>query len=138
MKSQEKDTNKSKNKNISKTIEKRIYKAKEKNTSKALEKNLFLNRELSWLEFNGRVLEEACDQKHNPALERMKFLSIVSSNLDEFFMVRVASLIDQYQAGINSRDFSGMTPEEQLKNITARIQTMVKEQYEVYNNSLIP
>ncbi len=109
-----------------------------RNKNKSQDKNVFINRELSWLEFNGRVLEEACDTRNNPVLERMKFLSIVSSNLDEFFMVRVASLMDQYLAGINGRDFSGMTAEEQLLKIEEKIQVMVKEQYDCYNKSLIP
>ncbi|KNY25934.1 RNA degradosome polyphosphate kinase [Pseudobacteroides cellulosolvens] len=109
-----------------------------KNKNKAQDKNVFINRELSWLEFNGRVLEEACDTRNNPVLERMKFLSIVSSNLDEFFMVRVAALMDQYLAGINGKDFSGLTPEEQLMRIEEKIQVMVKEQYDCYNKSLIP
>jgi len=100
--------------------------------------NIYFNRELSWLEFNERVLEEACDLKNNPVFERMKFLSIVSSNLDEFFMVRVASLIDQAMAGLNIKDSSGMTPDEQLNKITVRIKQMVKEQYDCYNDSLIP
>lgn len=113
-------------------------KIQSKNKNKFNAKNIFINRELSWLEFNGRVLEEACDAKNNPVLERMKFLSIVSSNLDEFFMVRVASLMDQYLAGISGRDFSGLTPEEQLIKVEEKIQLMVKEQYNCYNKSLIP
>ena len=78
--------------------------------------NDFLNRELSWLEFNGRVLEQSED-KTNPLLERLKFLSITSSNLDEFFMIRVAGLKAQVQSGYNQQDISGMTPIEQLQKI---------------------
>ena len=76
----------------------------------------YFNRELSWLEFNARVLEEAED-KSNPLLERMKFLAIVSSNFDEFFMVRVASLKAQVRAGDTVPDASGKSPAEQLAAI---------------------
>lgn len=76
----------------------------------------FINRELSWLEFNQRVLEEALDPS-NPLLERLKFIAIVSSNLDEFFMVRVAGVQDQIEAGFRKRDSSGLTPEAQMKKI---------------------
>ena len=79
----------------------------------------YLNRELSWLEFNKRVLEES-QCKNNPLLERLKFISIVSSNLDEFFMVRVGLLWDQIRAGINKRDLSGLNAEEQLTMISIR------------------
>lgn len=97
----------------------------------------YFNRELSWLEFNGRVLEEAYDRK-NPLLERTKFLSIVSSNLDEFFMIRVASVREQLNAGLSKPDSSGMTPSEQLKRISLKAHGMVHEQYNCYNRSVIP
>ena len=71
----------------------------------------FTNRELSWLEFNQRILGEARDRK-NPLFERMKFLSITASNLDEFFMVRIASLKDMVNAGYKKKDIAGMTPQE--------------------------
>jgi polyphosphate kinase len=86
---------------------------------------LFINRELSWLEFNGRVLEQGRD-KLVPPLERMRFLSIVSSNLDEFFMVRVAGLRHQAAARPDSRDISGMTPAQQLESINARVRRMAE------------
>ncbi|AJA47653.1 polyphosphate kinase [Clostridium pasteurianum DSM 525 = ATCC 6013] len=93
----------------------------------------FINRELSWLEFNKRVLEEAGD-KNNPLLERLKFLSIVSSNLDEFFMIRVASLIEQVQANFKKVDFSGLTSSEQVKKITEKVHDMVHNQYDIYKS----
>ena len=84
----------------------------------------FFNRELSWLEFNTRVLEEAQDLK-NPLFERLKFLAITASNLDEFFMVRVASLNDQIIAGYSKKDSAGMLPKEQLDKITLRVHELV-------------
>jgi polyphosphate kinase len=88
---------------------------------------LFINRELSWLEFNDRVLREGLSETV-PLLDRLKFLAIVSSNLDEFFMIRVAGLMQQRGAGIRKRDFSGMTPHQQLGKISARVHQMVTEQ----------
>ena len=94
----------------------------------------YLNRELSWLEFNDRVLEEALD-KTNPLMERLKFLAISASNLDEFFMVRVSSL-----AGIDSvaTDPSGLTPREQIDAIAQRAHEMVARQYSCFTRSLLP
>ena len=74
----------------------------------------FTNRELSWLEFNQRILGEARDRK-NPLFERMKFLSITASNLDEFFMVRIASLKDMVNAGYKKKDIAGMTPHQPVR-----------------------
>ena len=101
-----------------------------------LKRNYF-NRELSWLEFNERVLNEACNSSQNPIFERVKFLSIVSSNLDEFFMVRVASLFDQMLAGFNEPDIAGFTPREQINLISVRAYRMVCDQYNCYNRSII-
>jgi polyphosphate kinase len=98
----------------------------------------FFNRELSWLEFNERVLEEACDINNNPILERVKFISIVSSNLDEFFMVRVASLSDQILAGFNELDMGGFSPTEQINLISQRAHKMVNDQYNCFNRSILP
>jgi polyphosphate kinase len=99
----------------------------------------YLNRELSWLEFNGRVLEEAADPT-NPALERIKFLSIVSSNLDEFFEVRVAGLQEQLYAGLEPQDFpaDGLSPMEQLDRIEQRAHRLVADQYQLLHRELIP
>lgn len=97
----------------------------------------FLNRELSWLEFNTRILKEAKD-KTNPLLERLKFLSITASNLDEFFMIRVASLMDMVHAKYTKKDFAGMTPEEQLKKISEKTHDLVELQYSTYNRSFLP
>jgi len=89
--------------------------------------DLFLNRELSWLEFNDRVLREGLSSDL-PLLERLKFLAIVSSNLDEFFMIRVAGLMQQRSANLRKRDISGMTPAQQIDAISARAHRMVAEQ----------
>ena len=97
----------------------------------------FFNRELSWLEFNTRVLEEAQDLK-NPLFERLNFLAITASNLDEFFMVRVASLNDQIIAGYSKKDSAGLLPKEQLDKITLRVHELVSEKYNTYLRSLIP
>ncbi len=98
---------------------------------------LYTNRELSWLQFNYRILSEAKD-KSIPLFERLKFLSITSSNLDEFFMVRVASLKDMVNAEYEKPDIAGMTPTEQLKALDKEIHQLVTQQYSAYNRSLLP
>ena len=97
----------------------------------------YVNRELSWLDFDYRILEEARD-KSLPLFERLKFLSITASNLDEFFMVRVASLKDMVNAGYTKADLSGMKPSEQLEKIGEKTHRLVEMQYSTYNRSLIP
>ena len=97
----------------------------------------YYNRELSWILFNKRVLDEARDKKI-PLFERLKFLSITASNLDEFFMIRVASLKDMVNAGYSKRDLSGMTPAEQLEKINQETHELVQQQYSTYNRSLLP
>ena len=95
------------------------------------------NRELSWIKFDERVLEEARD-KTIPLLERVKFTSIVSSNLDEFFMVRVASLKDMVHASYKKKDIAGLTASEQLERINKATRELVNTQYSTYTRSLIP
>ncbi|HIX51873.1 MAG TPA: RNA degradosome polyphosphate kinase [Candidatus Lachnoclostridium stercoripullorum] len=97
----------------------------------------YVNRELSWLEFNYRVLSEARD-KNIPLFERLKFLSITASNLDEFFMVRVASLKDMVHAGYEKPDIAGMKPGEQLEKIAQKTHELVNVQYSTYSRSLVP
>lgn len=97
----------------------------------------FYNRELSWLDFNYRVLSEARD-KSLPLLERLKFLAITASNLDEFFMVRVASLKDMVNANYIRPDIAGLTPAEQLKKIAVKSHQLVQLQYSTYNRSFLP
>ena len=97
----------------------------------------YTNRELSWVKFNERVLNEARDKKI-PLFERLKFLSITASNLDEFFMIRVASLKDMVNAKYKKPDISGMTPEEQLSALNTETHKLVNMQYSTYNRSLIP
>ena len=100
--------------------------------------SFYNNRELSWLDFNQRVLEEAMDDR-NALLERYKFLAIFSSNLDEFFMVRVAGLVDQRKAGyIRPEDKAGLTPTEQLTAITKIAHELIEKQDQTYLNQLNP
>lgn len=91
----------------------------------------YLNRDLSWVEFNRRVLQEAQDQS-NPLLERAKFLAIVSSNLDEFMSVRVAGVHEQIRAGLTKMDFTGYSPSGLWKRLQKRTKDMVSEQYRTY------
>ena len=92
------------------------------------ERRYYLNRELSWLQFNKRVLQEAVDDS-NPLLEKLKFLAITSSNLDEFFMIRVAGLKHQTENNITRRDIASMTPAEQIESISETCQQLVARQY---------
>ena len=97
----------------------------------------YRNRELSWLAFNERVLSEARD-KNIPLFERLKFLSITASNLDEFFMIRVASLKDMVNAGYTKKDIAGLTAQEQLDQIGEEAHKLVSLQYSTYSRSLLP
>ncbi len=100
-------------------------------------RNPFFSRELSWLDFNQRVLEEAADLSV-PLLERLKFLAITSSNLDEFFMVRVGGLQFLKAQGNTSRDAAGLTPTQQLEKISQRVRQMVQDQYTCFQQDLAP
>ena len=102
-----------------------------------LKPEYFYNRELSWLSFDYRILGEAQD-KTIPLLDRLKFLSITASNLDEFYMVRVASLKDMVHAEYDKKDIAGMTPAKQLEEISKVTHEFMNDQYRTYNNSLIP
>ena len=97
----------------------------------------YTNRELSWILFDQRVLNEARD-KNIPLFERLKFLSITASNLDEFFMIRVASLKDMVNAGYEKADIAGMTPTKQLDRLNTAIHDLVDLQYSTFNRSLLP
>jgi polyphosphate kinase len=97
----------------------------------------FINRELSWLEFNHRVLEEALDRA-NPLLERVKFFCIVSANLDEFFEVRVAGLKQQIESEVVERSIDGLTASETFRAVTRRVREMVEEQYRCWREELAP
>ena len=97
----------------------------------------YMNRELSWVLFNQRVLSEARD-KQIPLFERLKFLSITASNLDEFFMIRVASLKDMVNAKYTKPDIAGLTPIEQLEQLEKETHKLVALQYSTYNRSLLP
>jgi polyphosphate kinase len=101
------------------------------------DKRFLFNRELSWLEFNRRVLEEAQDNSH-PLLERLKFLSIFSTNLDEFFMIRVSGLKDQIEESVDELSPDGATPLEQIREIRARLQPVLDEQMRILNEEILP
>ena len=122
-----------------KNIKKQSVTKPKKTSSKksASPSDKFFNRELSWLEFNDRVLHEARDTK-NPLLERLNFLAITASNLDEFYIVRVASLRDMASMDFTQKDIAGMTVEEQLIAIDAKTRESMSLMYSTFNRSLVP
>ena len=97
----------------------------------------FISRELSWLEFNQRVLNEALDPA-NPLLERVKFFTITSSNLDEFFEVRVAGLKQQIESDIVERSFDGRTASETFRAVRQRVKEMVDQQFRCWREDIVP
>src|SRR2546427_13202585 len=99
--------------------------------------DLYINRELSWIEFNRRVFEEAQDPRH-PLLERVKFLSIFDTNLDEFFMIRVAGLKDQVAAPISPRSPDGLTARQQLTIVRLALRSLMQETRQYWRAELLP
>ncbi len=100
-------------------------------------KAAYFNRELSWLAFNRRVLEQARNEKH-PLLERVKFLAIVSSNLDEFFEIRVSGIIQQVDSGLTEPSVDGLGPKESLRRIHSVVGSLVEDQYDCWHRELLP
>src|SRR5712692_9496572 len=99
--------------------------------------DLYINRELSWIEFNRRVFEEAQDSRH-PLLERVKFLSIFDTNLDEFIMIRLAGLKEQLAAPVSPLSPDGLTAEQQLAAVRERLGPLVQEMHDYWRNVLMP
>src|ERR1700739_779647 len=97
----------------------------------------YFNRHVQWLEFNRRVLEEARDIG-NPLLERVKFLAITANNLDEFVEVRVASFLQRIEHGSREIGPDGLTAEQELERVSAAMHIMVRDQYKVWNDELLP
>ncbi|MFT5339756.1 MAG: polyphosphate kinase, partial [Cyanobium sp.] len=104
-------------------------------TEALLAPELYINRELSWLDFNYRVLAQALDE-YTPLLEQAKFSAIFSNNLDEFFMVRVASLKSQIEAGVSTLSDDGLTAQQQLQAIRAKLRPLLEIQQQHYRHSL--
>src|SRR5579871_776030 len=105
-----------------------------KNTQR---KKLFAGRDKSWMNFNRRVLEEACDEA-NPVLERVKFLAITGSNLDEYVEIRLAGLLQRSEDGHTDLGYDGLTAQESLKILTDEIHAFVAEQYSCWNDRVLP
>src|SRR4030095_5649946 len=101
------------------------------------QKQLLINRELSWLDFNERVLQEALDPRH-PLLERLKFLAIFSSNLDEFFMIRVSGLQEALEGGFSERSPDGLSAADQLKAIRTTLKPLLDLQMRCLKEEVLP
>lgn len=124
-------------KSASDTASKSSSKSSKKKVQSLQDPQYYFNRELSWLEFNYRVLHEATDDRTR-LLERLKFLAIFSANLDEFFMVRVAGLKQQVEAGVTKLTPDGRTPEQQLSDISDRLRPMFVEHHQHFQDELRP
>ena len=118
------------------TLEKQLTPTEQQQMVNLEDSSLYINRELSWLEFNHRVLEEV-QEPLTPALEKLKFASIFSSNLDEFFMVRVGGLFRVLEAGVDEVDASGRTTRQQLDEIAEKVRGLVTEQYQTIREDLL-
>src|SRR6516225_7638106 len=106
-------------------------------SSDLLRPDLYINRELSWVEFNRRVLEEAQDSRH-PLLERVKFISIFETNLDEFIMIRLAGLRDQVASPITRRSPDGRTAEQQLTAVRQKLAPLIQEVRQYWRSEMLP
>jgi polyphosphate kinase len=111
--------------------------SRKKKQAAETQKVAYFNRELSWLAFNRRVLEQAQSARH-PLLERVRFLAIVSSNLDEFFEIRVAGLMQQVDSGLTEFGSDGLSPVEQLRRIHSVVASLVEDQYHCWHHQLVP
>src|SRR5271170_2123135 len=99
--------------------------------------SLIIDRDVSWMDFNRRVLEEAQDS-NNPLLERVKFLAITASNLDEFVEIRVAGVLQRIEDGYKDLGVDGLTPQESLERLSENIHEFVRDQYRCLNQQLLP
>ena len=106
-------------------------------TTPALSAPIYFNRELSWLAFNRRVLEQAQTDRH-PLIERVRYLAITGSNLDEFFQIRVAGLMQQRDSGVTEPGPDGLNPSQQLQRIRATVDTFIEDQYRCWRDQLAP
>jgi len=106
-------------------------------TTPAVSAPIYFNRELSWLAFNRRVLEQAQTDRH-PLIERVRYLAITGSNLDEFFQIRVAGLIQQRDSGVTEPGPDGLNPSQQLQRIRATVDTFIEDQYRCWRDQLVP
>src|SRR5713226_5691322 len=106
-------------------------------TSEMIRPEVYINRELSWIEFNRRVFKEALDSRH-PLLERVKFLSIFDTNLDEFIMIRLAGLKDQSVAHVTTLSPDGLTGEQQLEAVRRELAPLIQETRQFWRNELMP